>query len=515
VANLLITRAAARQKEIAIRLSLGATRGALIRLVTTESAMVAAVAGLLGVLIAMWLTSLLVGILPYPNIGAALRTTPDARILAFTAGVSLLAAILFGSAPALQGTHPDLAVTLKSESGKLSAGAGQSRLRKLLVAAQVGLSLLLLIGAGLFARSLYALLNTTSGIETTQLLAFSIDPSLHRYTPERARHLFVDLEGKLQRLPGVMAASGASYPVLADVNWQNTAHVEGYHPREGEDMNPGFNQVLPGFFRAVGARVIAGRDFSERDRAGSPKVVIVNETFARRFYPHESALGHRIGWGPDGPLEMEIVGVARDIKSGNLRDKPRPWTFTPALQDEAPSEVTFYLRTGRDPLSVAQAARQSVASLDASLPVFNLKTVETQIQETHFLDRLFAWLSVAFGILATLLASVGLYGVTAYAVARRTQEIGIRIALGASRANVLSIVLREVVVLVGASVAAGVLAALALGRLLESQLFGIKASDPLVMLMAVGVILAVTALAAYIPARRATGIDPMSALRYE
>jgi predicted permease len=515
VANLLITRAAARQKEIAIRLSLGATRGALIRLVMTESAMVAAVAGLLGVLIAMWLTSLLVGILPYPNIGAALRTTPDARILAFTAGVSLLAAILFGSAPALQGTHPDLAVTLKSESGKLSAGAGQSRLRKLLVTAQVGLSLLLLIGAGLFARSLYSLLSTSSGIETTQLLAFTIDPSLHRYTPERSRHLFVELESKLQRLPGVMDASGASYPVLADVNWQNTAHVEGYHPRKGENMNPGFNQVLPGFFQAVGARVIAGRDFTERDRAGAPKVVIVNETFVKRFYPHQSALGHRIGWGPDGPLEMEIVGVARDIKSGNLRDKPRPWTFTPALQDEAPSEVTYYLRTSRDPLSLAQAARQSVRSLDASLPVFNLKTVETQIQETHFLDRLFAWLSVAFGILATLLASVGLYGVTAYAVARRTQEIGIRIALGASRTNVLRMIFGEVIVLVGVGVGVGAIAALALGRLVESQLFGIKASDPLVIMMAVGVIIAVTALAAYVPARRATGIDPMSALRYE
>ncbi|HLK18339.1 MAG TPA: ABC transporter permease [Bryobacteraceae bacterium] len=515
VANLLITRAAARQKEIAIRLSLGATRGALIRLVMTESAMVAAVAGLLGVLIAMWLTSLLVGILPYPNIGAALHTTPDMRILAFTAGVSLVAAILFGSAPALQGTHPDLAVTLKSESGKLSAGAGQSRLRKLLVAAQVALSLLLLIGAGLFARSLYSLLSAKTGIETTQLLAFSIDPSLHRYTPERSRHLFTELEDKLQRLPGVTAASGASYPILADVNWQNTAHVEGYHPREGENMNPGFNQVLPGFFQAVGSRLIAGRDFSDRDRAGSPKVVIVNETFANRFYPHESAVGHRLGWGPDGPLEFEIVGVARDIKSGNLRDKPRPWTFTAALQDATPSEITFYLRTGRDPLSLAQAARQSVRSLDASLPVFNLKTMETQIEETHFLDRLFAWLSVAFGILATLLASVGLYGVTAYAVARRTQEIGIRIALGASRTNVLRMVLSEIVFLVGAGVAAGALAALALGRLVESQLFGIKANDPLVIGMAVGVIVAVTALAAYVPARRATGIDPMSALRYE
>jgi ABC-type antimicrobial peptide transport system permease subunit len=203
------------------------------------------------------------------------------------------------------------------------------------------------------------------------------------------------------------------------------------------------------------------------------------------------------------------------MKGVDLREKAKPWTFTPELQDLTPSEVTFYLRTSQDPLSLAPAARQSVVSLDASLPVFNVKTVEMQIKETHFLDRLFAWLSIAFGVLATLLASVGLYGVTAYAVARRTQEIGIRIALGASRANVLRLILREVVSLVGAGVVVGVLAALALGRLVESQLFGIKANDPLVMLLAVGVIVSVTALAAYVPARRATGIDPMNALRYE
>jgi predicted permease len=515
IANLLITRAAARQKEIAIRLSLGATRGSLIRLVMTESLLVAIAGGLLGVLVSMWMASLLVGILPYQNIGAVLRTTPDVRILAFTAGVSLVAAILFGSAPALQGTRPDLAVTLKSESGKHSSGSGQTRLRQLLVSAQVALSLLLLVGAGLFARSLYTLLRTNSGIETTQLLAVTIDPSLHRYGPDRARHLFVELQNRLQRLPGVTAASGASYPVLADDNWTNTVHVEGYHPHEGEDMNPGFNQVLPGFFQTTGARVIAGRDFTERDAVGAPKVVIVNETFAKRFYPRESPLGQRIGWGGDGPLDKEIVGVARDMKGGDLREKDKPWTFTPELQDETPSEVTFYLRTGGDPLSLAQAARQSVMSLDASLPVFNVKTVETQIKETHFLDRLFAWLSVTFGVLATLLASVGLYGVTAYAVARRTQEIGIRIALGASRANVLRLILGEVMVLVGTGVAAGVLAALGLGRLVESQLFGIKANDPVVMIAAVGVIIAVTVLAGYLPARRATGIDPMSALRYE
>jgi predicted permease len=469
----------------------------------------------LGVLVAMWTASLLVGMLPYPNIATALRTTPDIRMLAFTAGVSLLAAIFFGSAPALQGTRPDLAVTLKSESGKHSSGSGQARLRKLLVSAQVALSLLLLVGAGLFARSLYTLLGTNSGIETTQLLALTIDPSLHRYNPDRARRLFAELESRLQRLPGVASASGAAYAVLANNNWQNTVHVEAYHPRKGEDMNPGFNQVLPGFFETIGAGLIAGRDFTEQDSAGAPKVVIVNETFVKRFYPHENPLGHRLGWGPEGPLEFEIVGVAPDMKGGDLREESKPWTYTPELQDQAPSELTFYLRTSLDPLSLAQAARQSVSSLDASLPVFNVKTVETQIKETHFLDRLFAWMSIAFGVLATVLASVGLYGVTAYAVARRTQEIGIRIALGAARGNVLGLILREVLILVGLGVAVGVPAALALGRLVESQLFGVRANDPLVMTLAVGVIVAVSLVAGYLPARRATGIDPMDALRYE
>ena len=515
VANLLITRAAARQKEIAIRLSLGATRGALIRLVMTESLLVSLGSGLVGLLLAMWMTSVLVGMLPYDNIAVALQTTPDGRILAFAAGVSLLTSILFGLAPALQATRPDLSATLKSESGKASSGSGHTRLRRLLVAAQVCLSLLLLVGAGLFARSLYTLLTTQSGIDTARLLALSIDPSLHKYSPERARRLFVDLENNLRRLPGVVTASAASYPLLADDNWQNTVHIEGYHPAEHEDMNPGFNQVMPGFFNTVGAHIVAGRDFTEKDSAGAPKVVIVNEDFVRRYFAHESPLGRHIGWGGDGPLDKEIVGVARDLKGGDLKEKNKPWTFTPALQDEKPSEMTFYIRTNRSPLALAQEARRTVSQLDASLPLFNVKTVERQVEETHFMDRLFAWLSAAFGLLATLLASVGLYGITAYAVTRRTQEIGIRIALGAERANVLGLILREVLMLVGAGIVVGVPSALALGRLVESQLFGIKPSDPLVMTLAVGVILCVSLLAGYLPARRATRIDPMTALRYE
>jgi predicted permease len=277
----------------------------------------------------------------------------------------------------------------------------------------------------------------------------------------------------------------------------------------------GYNEMLPGFFSAAGVPLIAGRDFDERDTDGAPEVVIVNETFVKRFFPHESPLGHHLGWGDSGPMPYEIVGVVKDIKEGDLKEKPKPWTFAAVLQNPLPGAVTFYVRTARNPLSVAQAARQTVHRMDAALPLYDLKTVDMQIDETHFLDRLLAWLSVAFGCLATLLASIGLYGITAFNVTRRTQEIGIRMALGAARGNVLRLVMQEVLILAGAGLTVGIAATLALGRLLESQLFEIKAADPMVISGAMAVALLVSILAGYIPARRATRIDPMRALRWE
>jgi predicted permease len=327
--------------------------------------------------------------------------------------------------------------------------------------------------------------------------------------------LFLDLQTALARVPGAQMSSGVSYAVLANNNWQNTVHIEGYRPSNGEDMNPGYNEMLPGFFSTAGVRLIAGRDFNERDTAGAPAVVIVNETFQQRFFPHDSPLGHRIGWGGSGPANMEIVGVVKDMKEGDLKEKPKPWTFTPVLQNPAPGAVTFYVRTSRNPLTVAQAARQVVHRMDSALPVYDLKTLDAQIDETHFLDRLLAWLSVAFGLLATLLASIGLYGITAFSVTRRTQEIGIRMALGAARGNVLRLVMREVLVLAAAGLAIGVAASLTLGRLLESQLFEMKANDPAVIAGAIAVVLLVSIVAGYLPARRATHIDPMQSLRWE
>ena len=515
VANLLITRAQGRQKEISIRLAMGATRVSLIRLVMMESILLAAVSGLLGLLLSEWIASLLVNMLPYTNIGGAIRTSPDWRILAFTAALSLLTALLAGFTPAWQATRPDLAPALKNESRTASLNAGQTRFRRSLVCVQVALSFLLLASAGLFARSLYKLMAVDSGMASSRLLAFSVDPSLHNYTPARARRLYLDLQSALAHIPGAQGASAASTALLSGNNWQNTVHIDSYKPASGENMNPGFNQMLPGFFSTAGVALIAGRDFSDRDTAGAPPVVIVNETFQKRFFPHESPLGHHIGWGDGGPMPLEIVGVVKDMKVADLKEKPRPWTFTPELQDEAPGEVTFYVRTAHNPVVAAQAARQAVRRRDAALPVYNLKTLDAQIGETHFLDRLLAWLSVAFGFLATLLASIGLYGITAFNVTRRTQEIGIRMALGAVRGNVLRLVMREVLMLAGVGLIAGVAAVLALGRLLESQLFEMKGGDPAVLAGAILVVLLVSMLAGYLPARRATRIDPMQALRWE
>jgi predicted permease len=325
----------------------------------------------------------------------------------------------------------------------------------------------------------------------------------------------LDLESALGHIPGAQGASAASNAVLANNNWQNTVHIEGYRPVNDENMNPGWNEMLPGFFSAAGVALIAGRDFNERDIAGAPEVTIVNETFQKRFFPHESPIGRRIGWGDTGPTDILIVGVVKDMKVGDLKEKPRPWTFTALLQNKTPGATTFYVRTARNPLAMGQAASQAVRRLDPSLPVYDLKTVEAQIDETHFLDRLLAWLSVAFGVLATLLASIGLYGITAFNVTRRTQEIGIRMALGAARGNVLRMVMQEVVILSGAGLIIGAAAALALGRLLESQLFQMKGNDPAVIAGATLVVLLVSLLAGYLPARRATRIDPMQALRWE
>jgi Acidobacterial duplicated orphan permease len=518
VANLVLARSSARQKEMAVRLALGATRMGLVRLALSESMILAAFGSLVGLLLSYWISGLLVTLLPIENGGALISAVPNASVLCFTAGLTVLTVLLFGLTPALQSTRPDVAPTLKNESASASLAASQIVVRRLLIFAQVTLSVLLLIGAGLFALSLQKLMSVDTGIRPTHLLAFLITPSRHRYTAQQSRQYFLDLQNRLDHLPGVTSASAAEIPILSGQNESNTVHVEGYRPRPGESMQPSFNAVLPDFFTTMGIPLIAGRDFNQRDTAGRPKAVIVNEAFAKRYVPHGSpVVGLHLGWFGQGPMDYQIVGVVKNSKQSDLREEAKPCTYISVFQYPAAAlpDLTFYVRTVHSPLMEAQQIRRAVAQIDSSIPVSKLKTLEMQIDETQTMDRLFAWLSVAFAATATLLASIGLYGLMAFLVTRRKLEIGIRLALGAERGQVLKLIMKDVLVLTLAGMTCGLLLAVSLAHLIQSQLYGIKATDSSVVVLASLSILAVCCIAGYLPARRATKIDPSVILRHQ
>ncbi len=514
VANLLIARTTARQKEMAVRLALGCNRGSLIRLLLTESMVLAAFGGAVGLLLSYWISGLLIPFLPIENGGTILSYIPDIRVLGFTAGLTILTALLFGFAPALQSTRPDLAPALKNESATFSAGTGHILLRRLLVFAQVTLSVLLLIGAGLFARSLHNLMSVNSGINENHLLTFSVAPSRHRYTRQQAGQFYVELQRRLGLLPGVTSVSAAEIPVLAGRNETNTVHIEGYQPRPGEEMQPTFNAVLPGFFTTMGIPLVAGRDFNERDATGS-NTVIVNEEFAKRWV-HGSPVGPHLGWFGQGTMPYQIIGAVKNSKQEDLREQIKSYTYIDVFDYPGPlPDLTFYVRTARDPLSQGQAIQRTVAQIDSSIPVSELKTLDMQIDETQTVDRLFAWLSIAFAASATLLASIGLYGLMAFAVTRRRVEIGIRLALGAERGRILQLVMSEILLLSIGGIGFGLLLSLWLARFVQSQLYGLKGVDPLTMVLASVVILLVCCIAGYVPTRRAVRINPVKILRYE
>jgi predicted permease len=515
VANLLVARAAARKKEIAVRLSVGANARAIVRMILVESLVLSLAGAALALLVASWSGSLLLRVLPFEAFANTISTEIDTRILLFTLTLSILTALLFGLIPALQAAKPDLVATLKSEAR--SVVGGQLGFRKGMVAAQIALSLLLLIGAGLFARSLHNLTQTGSGMKTDQVLSFSINPSLAGYSGPRSRQLLQTVQAKLGALPGVQAVSAAENAILSNSRMMSTTSVESYRAREHEDLNPVVNHILPQFFSTLGAPLVSGREFTNRDLFGASKVAIVNQSFVKYFFGNQNPLGRHIGFGdPEAAkLDIEIVGVIRDIKSIDLKTKADRQVWTPVLQEDQPSSITFYLRTGNDPKAMASMARQTLRQIDAGLPIHHVKTVEAQINETHYVDRLLSMLSAAFGALATILAAIGLYGVMAFTVARRTPELGIRMALGAPRGNVLWLVMLEVIVLIVVGIGAALPVALGLGHFLQKQLFEIQPNDPLTLLTATGVLILVALTAGYIPAFRATRIDPVNALRWE
>jgi predicted permease len=517
VANLLLARASSRQREMAVRLALGASRWRIVRQLLVECVVLAAAGGALGIAVATWTGGLLVRALPFEAAPRVLSAEPDLRVAAFALLLSALTALAFGLAPALQATRLDLAPTLKNEATSVMGGSAPFRFRKGLVVAQVALSLLLLIGAGLFTRSLMNLRQLDPGFQPEQLLTFTVDPSLNGYPVDRRIEVHERIRDELAAEPGVRAVSLADTPLMTDSNSSSTVKVEGYEAKEGENMNPNFNSVGPDFFRTMGISLVAGRDFTDADVAGAPKVAVVNETFARYFFGDQDALGRRFGYGRDNDKpNIEIVGVVKDGKAANLREQKIRFAYVPYRQQpEIVGSMTFYARTALDPGALAGPVRAAVARVDATLPVTGMKTMQTQIGESLFAERLVAALSACFGLLATLLAALGLYGVMSYAVSLRTREIGIRVALGADRRTVLGMVLREVAVLAAIGVAVGLPSGYGLGRLVESQLFGLSARDPLTFALATVTLIVTAMLAGYLPAARATRVHPMVALRYQ
>jgi predicted permease len=455
-------------------------------------------------------------ILPADATGGWIAATLDARMLIFTLAISAFTGLLFGLAPALQASRAEVASSLREQRASLGT-AGAARFRRILVVAQLSLSLLLLVGAGLFARSLFNLLRVDPGFHAERLLTFAIDPSLNGYTKERGFALYRDLQERILRLPGVVSAGAASPGPLTGSNRGSNITVEGYQAREDEDMDVSRHAVGPGYFRALGTPVVRGREVTARDLTSPNQVVVVNEAFVRRYFGEHNPLGFHMMFGASSTRlpDLEIVGVVRDFKHQSLREIPKPAVFSTYTNEDSLGRLEFYVRGQNDTAALGPEIRRLVQQMDAGLPVFDMQPVEIQVAESVQIDRLIAILSCAFGLLATLLAGIGLYGVVAYTVARRTAEIGIRVALGAVPRDVLWLVMKDVGSLVIFGLAIGLPVALALGRLVESQLFGLKAADPAIYVGASLALTAVAVLSGLIPSSRAARIDPIDALRHE
>jgi predicted permease len=516
MASLLVARGEARQREIAVRLAVGAARWRLVRQLFTENLLLALLGGAAGVLFATWTLGLLVQTMQ-ESIGVlGLEKQLDGRILAFAIALSLLTAVLFGLLPALRAAQADLQTALKDLGSSVSHRLSSMRLRKALIVGQVALTAVLLTAAGLFTRSLLNLNHTNLGLRTNHVLEFSIAPELNRYAPPRAIALVDQLRRSIAGLPGVSSVSAATVPVLSDSTQGSGVTVEGYTPREGEDRHVWRNEVGPDYFATLGTPLLSGREFRDSDNASRPKVAIVNATFVRRFLPGHNPLGLHIRTGPGNARpDIEIVGVVKDSKHSDPRDSIHPFVYEPYAQDPAFGRATFYVRTAGDPAAMAATLRKTVQDLDSNLPVYDLETLVQQVDDTVFTDRLLTFLSLCLGFLAAVLAAIGLYGVMAYVVTRRTREIGIRMALGATRENVAGMILREVARMAGIGLTIGLAAALATDRLLASLLYGVRATDPLVFVMAVLLLGVIALLAGGLPARRAASVDPVVALRYE
>ena len=516
LASLQVARGEGRRRELAVRQSLGAGRQQLVGQLLVESLLLALGGAACGLVIGEWTLAALIAAIPRSFGALGLTAEIDLRVLLFAVGLSVAAAVLFGLTPALRSTRLDLNTALK-EGSRHSAGRSTARFRHGLIASQVALTAVLLIGAGLFTASLVRLEQLDLGFRPERLAEFSIAPELSGSSPAETLALVERLRQRLVALPGVAAVSAAELPVLADTDSGSNITVEGYTPPEGEKSRTRENWVGPSYFTTLGTPVVAGRELEERDGPGSPQVAVVNESFVRSYFVGGEAVGRRFAFGDGSGVhpDIEIVGVVADSKHSTVRSEIGPFVYLPYAHHDTLGGVTFYVRSPQEPAALVRTLRDTVHAVVPDQPVYDLQTLERRVAESLFTDRLLTVLSVAFGLLAALLAAVGLYGVLAQAVVRRTREIGIRMALGATRERVGWLVLREVVATAGAGLVVGLGAAFAAGRLVESQLFGVHAGEPVVYAGAAALLAAVAVLAAYHPVRRAVRVGPSVALRYE
>jgi predicted permease len=516
LANLLLARATARERELAVRLAIGAGRARIVRQLLTESLLLSAAGAAVGLALAFLTNRVLLRIYLPADAAAefVVSPIPDARVLAFVAGVMLLTSLVFGLLPAVRGSRTEITLSLKDRSGAPSAGG--ISLRRMLVGIQVALSLLLLVGAGLFVRTLRNLDSLGPGFPTDHLLTFRIDPSLNGYSDEQTKSFYQRLDINLQTMPGVDSVGFSAMALLKGYGWQNAILGKDF---EGAPMEqqPVLSEVSPDYFATLGIPILAGRAFTAQD-VGPAKYAVINESFAREYLPGRNPIGQRFGLVDDmEPVspDIEVIGVIPDRKYRDLRETPPAQAYFPYLEGVHFRFMNIYLRTQVDPRQIEDELQERMRQFDPHVPVVGLETMNEQIGFSLRTERLVASLSGVFGGLATLLAVIGLYGVMAYVVMRRTREIGIRIALGALRSNVIRMVMREAFILIGAGLVAGFSLAMALANLIRSQLYGLNARDPWTFLGAAIVLALAAGSAGFIPALRASRVDPMRALRHE
>ena len=516
IANLLLARSAARAGEMAIRLSIGASRARLIGQLLTESLLLAVLGGIGGMVVAHWTLVLVISLLP-PEVQHTITFSINGTVILFGIGVTFATGLLFGLFPALHSTRPDLVSTLKNQAGQPSGAKGAARVRLLLATSQIALAMMLLASSGFFVKSLLNVSRVDLGFKVDHLATFGLSPDLNGYSFDRTRLFFQRLEDELRAAPGVTAVTMSNVPLLAWTNRSRGVAVQGFKAGPDTDSGSRYNRVGPGYFSALGIPLIAGREFTDADTVNSAKVALVNQTFAKKFGLGNDAVGKLMGSG-DGyrsKLDTAIVGVVEDAKYCEVKQKVPPQFFVPYRQDEGLGGMHVYVRTSGDVAQAASAITAVVKRLDPNLPIEELETLPEQVRNNTYLDRMMTTLSAAFALLATLLAAIGLYGVLAYTVAQRTREIGLRMALGAAPDRVRGMVLRQVAIMTLVGALVGLAGALAVGKAAQSMLFQMTGADPAVLALSAVALALVALCAGFIPAHRASRVDPMRALKYE